>query len=940
MAVRAKAIVKYGITFRPIKGPKGKLLTCPDWLVEKQILAAYDKCKEFKSARLMRWEEHFCRLVDIIFHDPAGIFYFQWNPNALRILKNFHRHDILSVSGHASSSKSETSALLAVMMFFLDPKNTKILVTSTTVSSAQEKIWGKVKQIWNHLCKFFGGEQNLPGKLLDSKNKIRYQDGDLKSELSGITLVVGEKSRMKESAEKIQGTKQGKVILIGDEFATLEHSLVTTALTNLSSNPNFKLLGGFNPDSYFDPGGIISRPAKGWHTITEQDDEWATEIEPFGIKGYCIRFDGEKSPNIIAGYEKWKGLLKPDKLAQYQAAGTKTREYYKMVRGYWSPTGMADAIYSEADIFRWRADSKVTSWIEPPIMVAGLDPAFTHGGDRAVLVIGKVGYVKNTDTGQVQKVFELVKIYTLDHDITNTTISKTEWVVKLAKEKMAEHKVDVKNLAVDATGGGDPFCALIARDIGLGSLNVKFSGKASDKPVSRNDTRKGFERFRSLVSELWYVGKELIRTGQIKGLLPDVITEMVSRTYKESGGIVVVESKDDMKARTRKSPDCFVAGTLVSTSNGDVKIENITVGNYVLTPFGPQKVIAIHKTQTASITTAVIGDRHLAGKGAHKIFVENLGWERLDKLCIGSNIESVENIHSWNFLNSYFTRAENIDFKHLVDIIKTRTGSASQKDFFTGSFGLKIMALFLKDIASITRTAIGQITPLKIWNQCQLLITPKCTWMKDSKIQTLFCVIKRQLPKLEKLLKRGTLHLRGWLGIPNMPTKVSRTPIENQSKEIVPSVEKNSTPLWVENFAPSVVGIAPTEKGIKRYEFASFALLSLAFSNSTKRNLAVKSVHQQSDGQTDVYNLTLERENVYYANGFLVQNCADAVFLSIHLARIRHGLSSNETAAPRQVSRQNPANALFPPWNPNKRQEQQARPAMLDYGGGWASGIT
>jgi len=67
---------------------------------------------------------------------------------------------------------------------------------------------------------------------------------------------------------------------------------------------------------------------------------------------------------------------------------------------------------------------------------------------------------------------------------------------------------------------------------------------------------------------------------------------------------------------------------------------------------------------------------------------------------------------------------------------------------------------------------------------------------------------------------------------------------------------------------------------------------------------------------------------------------ADATFLAIFLCRIRHGLSSNETAAPRQVSRQNPSNALFPPWNPNKRVEQQARPAMMDMYGGWATGYT
>jgi len=623
MAVRAKAIVKYGITFRPIKGPKGKLLTCPDWLVEKQILSNYEECKKFRSAKLLPWCEHFCRLTDIIFADPKGSWPFQWNPNALRILKNFRKHHLLAIAGHASSGKTHAMALIAVMMFFLDPKNTKVIVTSVTSSAASGRIWGHVKNCWNHLEVFFG-PGNLPGKLLESKSKIRYQDANGKGdETRGIELVVGEKSQAKASATKIQGMKAPKLILMGDEFADLEHSLVRTALTNLKRNDEFWLLGAFNPTSYFGPDGVISHPKDGWHSIDEHSTEWPTYIEEYGYDGYCIRFDGEKSPNILEGYNRWKGLLRIEDLKEAQAQGVKTAAYYQMIRGYWSPTGELDCIYAPGDIFSWQADAKVSDFIDVPVMVAGLDPAFTHGGDRAALAIGRIGLRHDKIIGKTQKVFELVKIYSLDEDITNTATSKTEWVVKLAKEKLALHKVDVRNLAVDATGGGDPFCALIARDIGMGSLNVKFSGKASDKPVSRNDHRKGFERFRNLVSELWYVGKELIRTGQIKGLVPDVMSEMVIRTYKESNGLVQIEAKESLKVRIKKSCDF-----------------------------------------------------------------------------------------------------------------------------------------------------------------------------------------------------------------------------------------------------------------------------------------------------------------------------SDATFLALHLARIRHGLSSNETAAPRQVSRQNPSNALFPPWNPNKRQEQQARPAMLDYGGGWASGIT
>jgi hypothetical protein len=395
----------------------------------------------------------------------------------------------------------------------------------------------------------------MPGKIVDSQNRIRFEMDGVKSELTGIVLLAAESSSEKESADKLQGTKSKKMIVIGDEFATLKHSLLHTVLTNLQSNPECKLAGAFNPSSFYDPSGTISRPKDGWNTVTENDDEWETFMPDYGIRGYCIRFDGEKSPNVVLGYEKWKGLLTLDKILLHGPIGTKTKDYYGQIRGFWSPTGDLESIYCEADIIKYRADSKCTTWLDIPTMVAGLDPAFAHGGDRAVLAIGRVGRAQSVDTGQVQKVFELVKFYVLDDDVTNKAISKSEWVVQLTKKYLALHKVDVRNLCLDGTGGGDPFSALIARDIGIGAQNVMFSGKPSDMKVSRNDARKGVDRFKNMASELWYVGKELIRAGQIRGLVPDVVAEMTARTYSEQGGKVEIESKSDMKKRTKRSPD-------------------------------------------------------------------------------------------------------------------------------------------------------------------------------------------------------------------------------------------------------------------------------------------------------------------------------------------------------------------------------------------------
>ena len=549
-------VIKYGIKW-PNKpwGKGGRLIPCPDWYIELQCLQHYDKYKaDLATFSPVSWPQHFVNFTTIVFGDPNGIFYFEWNPNSKRILKNFCKHDILSIGGHKSSGKTNVLALIGAMWFFLFPKETKVIVTSTTVQAAKDKVWGKVKLAWTHLEKYFGANV-VPGKLIDSQNRIRYEYGGVKNELNGIILLASESSSEKESADKLQGTKADRMIIIGDEFSTLKHSLLKTVLGNLTANKQCKLAGAFNPSSFYDPGGIISRPKGGWSTVTEADDEWETEIEEYGLKGYCIRFDGEKSPNVIAGYEKWKGLLTLDKLQQIGPIGTKTKTFYEQIRGFWSPSGERDSIYSESDIIKYGADRPVTTWVDAPTIVAGLDPAFTHGGDRAVLTIGKTGYAQNVDTGIRQKVFELTHIYVLDEDVTNKTISKSEWVVKLVKERLKQHNVDVRNFAVDATGGGDPFGALLAREVGMGFANVVFSGKPSDMIVSRNDKRKGTERFANMASELWYVGKELIRSGQMRGLKPDAVSEMVARTYTEKAGKVEIESKRDMKARTKKSPD-------------------------------------------------------------------------------------------------------------------------------------------------------------------------------------------------------------------------------------------------------------------------------------------------------------------------------------------------------------------------------------------------
>ncbi len=552
---------KYGVIWSPLKDTLGRTLAAPrpDWLIERDCLAA----PEGKKPRGWKGKAYHMReFISAVWGQPNDLFYIQWNPNALEILKRYCENKITAVAGHASSGKSFVLAAIGCTEFLINPADTKVLVTSFTKASALSKIWGDVANCWQVAVAFFGG--NVPGRLLQGKHVIRYEVGKVKNTKAGIELLAGESSEAKDSSEKIQGVKSGTLIVLGDEWATMPFSIHNTVLSNLRANENSRLLAALNPDLPTDPGGAVCRPAGGWHKVTVDFDGWPTHLG-----GWCIHFDGEKSPNVLDPRRPWNRILDAkmiDEMRQVNPKGTKKDDQY--VRGWWSATGAKQAIYDLADIEKYGADQRERRWVGPSIVVAGLDIGNAHGGDKTILTFGRVGMAKN-DAGDVQLVCQREETLVLNENMSLDD-SLSEQIVSRVKFEMQEgvwgpgatfegqkRNIPTANLAVDCTGGGTHFAALLAREIGTGFIMVGFGEKASDRRVSRNDKRKGHEAFANKVSELWGVPVQLVRTGQIRGLDPDLVFELTIRTYKDDGAKrMQIESKDEMKSRTNgQSPD-------------------------------------------------------------------------------------------------------------------------------------------------------------------------------------------------------------------------------------------------------------------------------------------------------------------------------------------------------------------------------------------------
>jgi hypothetical protein len=192
--------------------------------------------------------------------------------------------------------------------------------------------------------------------------------------------------------------------------------------------------------------------------------------------------------------------------------------------------------------------------------VAGVDPAFTNGGDRTILYTALVGY--NSDGHYV---FEFGESILLNDDASNKAIPRTYQIVQQIKDHCVKRGVLPENVAVDATGAGSPFCDVLAGEWSNRFMRVGFGGRASDKRVSQNSKLTGEELYVNRVSELWFVGKELMRTKQLFGIDSDLAQEITNRNYDlvKSGTLRVrIESKPEFKSRFGRSPDLADAAFL------------------------------------------------------------------------------------------------------------------------------------------------------------------------------------------------------------------------------------------------------------------------------------------------------------------------------------------------------------------------------------------
>ena len=498
---------------------------------------------------------------------------YQWNEWSQKKFQALCMFDLASFMGCAGSGKSRDLAMYALAVWWSAPMDTAVAVTSTDIEGAKGRVWGHI--ITAHQEAQWLDDDGVvgraPGKVTDQPPKVRLagpDDGVRGAGQQSIQLVAAGNQFTDAALKTLQGLHNRFVLLILDELQDLTPGIIGSVLENLTRNPRFQLCAAGNISGPDDPLANLSRPVtpenRGYDDVNEETESWA--IERAGLRGICVRFDAEHSPNFErtkAGLPEFDFLPRVWEVNQKREALERGEvditDYYRQWKAFIAPKNAEDGRYSAAAILKFHAGDKVLRWAskEGFVTLGGCDPAYTSGGDRFIFYPVRYGL---SDAGIWTLEFQVP--FSLQHDLTDSDLRNFAMVrqtIRLCKEA----GIEPRNFGVDISGE-NPIGDIFANEWGNNEfLRVNFQGAASERRVSLTDKRPCKDEYANKCAELWCTGAIFMRHDQIRGLNPQHQKELSARkVIRGTRNRLVVETKKEMKRRTAFSPDVADGGNI------------------------------------------------------------------------------------------------------------------------------------------------------------------------------------------------------------------------------------------------------------------------------------------------------------------------------------------------------------------------------------------
>ena len=474
---------------------------------------------------------------------------------------------LFPVGNFTVTHNSNDYGLLMLLDWITDPYDTVIRLGSTDKQSLKSRSWNAVVtyftaiKAWSKATKI-----PVPGKFSKAGYAILNDDADDSPGSVGEKAgIVGVAVNDSEDSGKLQGAHAAYVRLVIDELATItHHDNIRKAMQNLRiGSKDFRFFALANPASWEDESCQYCMPEGGPSAVNVDTGSWVS------TRGFLVRHhDGYKS---IA-------LESPEKAKEFPFLITQADidanledcdgnedapVFWQMVRGFPPPTGVGIPTVLDASVAR---DQRVEDPPPPGTRVvacaAGIDPAWTEGGDGACYSLCKIR-AAGEGSYPILDFSDLYKLQIKASSEAPVLLQLREQVRALMNDP-GKFTAPLYATAVDASGNqnlADELDIFIGGNGAVCCLHVNNSERASELPIRAASKVRGCEKYRDRAAEAWCVLADFCKAGMVRGLPKEVVRALTKRRfYARKGSVVPVtplrlEEKKEFKQRFRRSPD-------------------------------------------------------------------------------------------------------------------------------------------------------------------------------------------------------------------------------------------------------------------------------------------------------------------------------------------------------------------------------------------------